>query len=697
MKFKVLLFTIIIFLTAQSLLSKKQGQEKLDSLLKVLPNAKKDTAHVSLLARLSANIQSTNPDKGIKYGEKGVKLANELGWDKGIADNNVSIGLNYALGKSDFTKGKLYFDKALKTYEELDLKLELGKTLLNIGLIYQNQSIYDKAIDNYKKALEIFERLNEKEQIASTLGNMGFIYRNQSDYAKALEYYQRSLSMFEKLGNKSGIATNLGNIGMIYDYQSDFKRAIDYYKKALKIKQELKDKIGEASILANLGSVYLAQEEFKNALQNFELSVDIFDDLGNKYGVASLLTNIGIVHQYQSEYTEALENYKEAINIYEELGSRTGVASNLGNIGELYYSLSQDSILAGIKKASNLVSLNKQENLQRSISSYSQAIKILEEVGDLYTRYKFILGLSNSYMLKGDYAKSLELYKEYVVLKDSVFTEKSQSQIANLEAIRENEIKDKELEIKNRENEIQNLEITQAKNERWAFIGGAFGIAFIAIIVFRQRQRSEKLLLNILPMKIAKRLKKKERLIADDIECASIVFIDLVGFTAYSKDRKASDVLQMLNDVFDKFDGLIVKYGLEKIKTIGDGYMAAAGVPEPCDDHAVRATNFSLDIHIVLKEINSKMETDIHARVGIESGPIVAGVIGEMKFAYDLWGDSVNTASRMESTGTPGLVHISSNVKKELDRQNHNFRFEELPPMEVKGKGEMITYMVHRK
>lgn len=697
MKFRVLLFTVLVVLLSQYIFAEKQGQEKLDSLLKVLPNAKKDTAQVSLLAKLSSNIQATNPDKGIQYGERGVKLGQELGWEKGIADNNVSIGLNYTLGKSDFAKGKQYFEKALKTFEDLELKLEFGKTLVYIGIVYEKQSRFNKAIEKYEEALAIFEQLEEQERIASTLGNIGFIYRNQSDYAMALEYYQRSLSIFEKLGEKAGIAANLGNIGMLYDYQNDFTRATDYYKKALELKKELGDKTGEAALLANMGSVYLAQKDYDSALKNFVLSVDIFEEIGNKYGVASLLSNIGIVHQYKYEYIEALENYKEAINIYDELGSRTGVANNLGNIGELYYSLSQDSVMRKIKKTNYLISLNKQENLHKSISNYTQAINILEEVGDLYTRYRFILGLSNSYQLKGDYAKSLELYKEYVILKDSVFTEKSQSQIANLEAIRENEIKDKELEIKNRENEIQNLEIAQAKNERWAFIGGAIGIAFIAIIVFRQRQRSEKLLLNILPMKIAKRLKKKERLIADDIECASIVFIDLVGFTAYSKDRKASDVLQMLNDVFDKFDGLIVKYGLEKIKTIGDGYMAAAGVPEPCDDHSVRATNFSLDVHIVLKEINEQMNTDIQARVGIESGPIVAGVIGDMKFAYDLWGDSVNTASRMESTGTPGLVHISSNVKRELDTQQHNFKFEELEPMEVKGKGEMITYMVHRK
>jgi tetratricopeptide (TPR) repeat protein len=571
MKFRILLFAVLVVLSSQYSMSEKQGQEKLDSLLKVLPNAKNDTAQVSLLAKLSSNIQATNPDKGIKYGEQGVKLARKLDWEKGIADNNVSIGLNYTLGKSDFAKGKLYFEKALKTYQELDLKLEIGKTLVNIGIVYQNQSRYKNAIEKYEEALEIFEKLEDNDRIASTLGNIGFIYRSQSDYAKALEYYLKSLSMFEKLRNKSGIATNLGNIGMLYDYQNDFTRATDYYKKALALKKELGDKTGEASLLANMGSVYLAQSDYDSALRNFELSVDIFEELGNKYGVASLLSNIGIVHQYKYEYIEALENYKEAINIYEELGSRTGIANNLGNIGELFSSLSQDSVMRKIKKTNYLISLNKQDNLSKSISNYTQAINILEEVGDLYTRYRFILGLSKSYQLKGDYAKSLELYKEYVILKDSVFTEKSQSQIANIEAIRQNEIKDKEIEIKD-------LEISQSQNEQYAVIGGAIGVAFIAIIVFRQRQRSEKLLLNILPMKIAKRLKKKERLIADDIECASIVFIDLVGFTAYSKDRKASDVLQMLNDVFDKFDGLIIKYGLEKIKTIGDGYMAALSI-----------------------------------------------------------------------------------------------------------------------
>lgn len=665
---KINILLIVLLINGLNLYAQKQGKEKLDSLLKELPKAKADTNHVNILKELSSNLYTSDPDKGIEYGLEGVELAKKIGWENGIAKSYLSIGVNYAFGKSN----------------------------------------YPKAIENYEKALSIYEELKQNSDLASTLGNLGYVYRNQSDYVKALEYYQKSLNIFEKLNKKEGIAANLGNIGILYDYQGDFPLALKYYKKALKINEELDNKNSVAALLSNIGLVYYFQKDYSNALENFQKAKKIFTLIGNKNGVASSLGNSGLIYQKKSEYSKALENYNEAVKIYEELGSKTNLANNLGNIGELYFTIAQDSVFNKIKEETKFVSLKKSVDIQRSIDYYTKAINILEEIGELDTRSRFMQGLSDVYAMKGYSKKALEIYKNYILLKDSVFSERTKTQIKNLEAVRQNEIKDKELKIKDleairlkekkdKELKIKDLKIKQSENERWAVLGGAIGIAFIAIIIFRQRQRSEKLLLNILPVKIAKRLKQKERLIADDIECASIVFVDLVGFTAYSKDRKASDVLQMLNDVFDRVDSLIIKYGLEKIKTIGDGYMAAAGVPEPCADHSVRATNFSLDVHIVLAEINAERNTDIRARVGIESGPIVAGVIGDMKFAYDLWGDSVNTASRMESTGKPGFVHISSNVKRELESQTDMFIFEELEPMEVKGKGVMLTYMVHRK
>lgn len=649
-RFKIILFALLFSLISPNLFGQLQGQAKIDSLLNVLPKYEGDTNRVNILKELSKLFYASNPDKGINYGEEGVELARNIDWEKGLADNYSSLGINYGFGKSDFPK----------------------------------------AIEFFEKALIIFEKIGNKKNSASTLGYIGFIYRNQSEYVKALDYYQRSLKIFETLKNKDGVAANLGNIGMIYELKKDYKRALEYYKKALAIKEELGSKDGQATVLSNIGIVYLTNNDLPNALENFRKSATLFEEVGNLNGLASSDGNTGLVYQKQGNYSRALENYNKAVDIYEELGSRTNLANNLGNIGAIYFTLSQDSILKNIKTETKFVSLRKEVNLSRSIKYYKRAVDLLEEIGELQARSSFFKGLSDAYKEKGNLDSALSTYKEYNILEDSVFSAKSNTAIANLTAVRDNEIKDREIKIKD-------LKITQSQNERWALIGGAIAVSIVAFVIFRQRRKSEQLLLNILPMKIAKRLKKKERLIADDIECASIVFIDLVGFTAYSKDRQASEVLQMLNTVFEKIDALIIKYGLEKIKTIGDGYMAAAGVPEPCDDHAARATNFSLDVHIVIDKVNREKDLGITARVGIESGPIVAGVIGDMKFAYDLWGDSVNTASRMESTGTPGLVHISANVKRELDRTTDQFKFDELPPMVVKGKGEMLTYMVHRK
>ncbi|MFN3195336.1 MAG: adenylate/guanylate cyclase domain-containing protein [Chlorobiota bacterium] len=656
MKIYTRFFLIILFFALLSSYSyaQKQGQEKLDSLYSELKTDVQDTNQVKILNNIATIYFSIDPDKGIEYAKKSEEMAEEIGWEKGIASSYVAQAMNYSWGKSDFKLGQELYEKAYDIYDNLPQTVEIKKSK------------------------------------ASILGNIGFMYRNQSDYPKALDYYQKSLLIFEEINNKQGIAANLGNIGTIYDYQGDFDRALEYYNKAMDLKKELKDKNGEAALLANIGLVYYFKADYDKALNNFVLSREFYEEVGNLNGQASNLGNIGLIYQKKGDYSKALVNYKKAAGIYDNLGSKTNLANNLGNIGELFYSLSIDSILNNIDRQLNAGYLNKQNNIDSSKYYYKRAIDLLEETGELHTRSRFILGLSNVSQQHGNYKKALELYKEYKTLDDSVFTEETQSQIANLEAVRENMLKDKELVIKD-------LEITQSKNERIAVIGGAIAVAFVAVIIFRQRQRSEQLLLNILPVNIAKRLKKKERLIADNIESASVVFIDLVGFTAYSKDRQAKEVVQMLNDTFDKIDELIVKYGLEKIKTIGDGYMAAAGVPDYCDDHSVRATNFSLDVHIVLEKINKENNTNIRARVGIESGPLVAGVIGDMKFAYDLWGDTVNTAARMESTGTPDLVHISANTKAELDRHEHDFYFEELEPMEVKGKGVMLTYMVHRK
>jgi len=230
-----------------------------------------------------------------------------------------------------------------------------------------------------------------------------------------------------------------------------------------------------------------------------------------------------------------------------------------------------------------------------------------------------------------------------------------------------------------------------------AIIGGSIATVLIAVIIFYQRRKSEQLLYTILPQKIAKRLKGTEDLIADDYKNISIVFMDLVGFTAFAKEMPAAEVVKILNEIFHRLDDLCTEHNLEKIKTMGDGYMAAAGVPEPDEKHAINIVNFALAARDVIAELDKKSPMDLGARLGIESGPVVAGVIGKQKFIYDLWGDSVNTASRMESTGVPGKVQISENVKMEIEKRSDNYTFFKREPIEVKGRGVMQTYLVELK
>jgi adenylate cyclase len=204
-----------------------------------------------------------------------------------------------------------------------------------------------------------------------------------------------------------------------------------------------------------------------------------------------------------------------------------------------------------------------------------------------------------------------------------------------------------------------------------------------------EREKSEHLLLNILPQSIAGRLKSGETMIADQFECATVLFADLVGFTPLSRTMEPLALVQLLNDIFSRFDELAAVLGLEKIKTIGDAYMVAAGVPLPRPDHAPAAATLALRMNTALRSINAARGTGLRLRTGLHSGPLAAGIIGRHKFAYDLWGDTVNTASRMESSAPLDTIHLSSATAALL---GDSFRLEPRGKIAVKGLGEMETW-----
>jgi class 3 adenylate cyclase len=207
-----------------------------------------------------------------------------------------------------------------------------------------------------------------------------------------------------------------------------------------------------------------------------------------------------------------------------------------------------------------------------------------------------------------------------------------------------------------------------------------------------EKEKSERLLLNILPGTIAGRLKAGEKTIANGHPIVSVMFADLCGFTALSRKTTPDDLVRMLNEIFTAFDNIVENHRVEKIKTIGDCYMMVGGLPNHRDDHAHVVADAAIEMVEALKRINEKNGTELAMRIGIHSGPVVAGVIGKIKFTYDLWGDTVNVASRMESSGMPGRIHLSEQTRATLDS---HFILEERGMVECKGLGQVKTFFLN--
>jgi class 3 adenylate cyclase len=210
-------------------------------------------------------------------------------------------------------------------------------------------------------------------------------------------------------------------------------------------------------------------------------------------------------------------------------------------------------------------------------------------------------------------------------------------------------------------------------------------------LLLAEQQRSEALLLNVLPASIAVRLRQEEHVIADQFDDVTVMFADLVDFTPSSENVDADELVRELNDLFSAFDRLAQQHALEKIKTIGDAYMVAGGLPEPRPDHAEAVADLALAMRDEVTVHLDPKGRPLAIRIGIDTGPVVAGVIGQHKFSYDLWGDTVNTASRMESHGVAGKIQVT---ERTYQRLRDNFLFERRGPIDVKGKGEMVTWFL---
>ncbi|MCH3882419.1 MULTISPECIES: adenylate/guanylate cyclase domain-containing protein [Tenacibaculum] len=558
--------------------------------------------------------------------------------------------------------------------------------LKNLRWISQEETNPDEILIFSKELIESAKEMDSVDYVFSGYQQMGNAYRLKSELTKALENYFTAAEIAEDNNLLNQQATIKISIADAYSIMGDSKNAVSYYRNSIALlKQDVEmDSIDLASAQLNLGDEYYNQKKLDSALYYFEESGRLFKLVDYEIGAAYNLGNVGLVYAEKDENEKAQENLYKAISILEEYEDYYPICVYLDAMSDVYLDKKQDA--KALRFAQRSLALAKKYGLK-------------EQIGDGY------LKLSTIYQQEKLYENSLDFFKKHITYRDSV---KNSDASKELELkLQEKELeKEKEIEVAKKQNELD-LETEKGKTQK--IISYAIGIALFLIglfavslfrnnkIIAKEKERSDGLLKNILPEETANELKEKGSVTSKKYKSTSVLFTDFKGFTQFSEGLSPEELVKSIDFYFSKFDEIIDKHNLEKIKTIGDAYMCAGGLPYPTEDHAYKSVLAALEIADFVKKAmsNADKNASFDIRIGINTGSVVAGVVGTKKFAYDIWGDAVNIASRMESSGEPGKVNISESTYNLL-KDNKEFVFESRGAIEAKGKGKIKMYFVDR-
>jgi adenylate cyclase len=618
---------------------------EIDSLKNAISHQDEDSMKVNNLIALSSKYLNSNLQEAINYGSLAVELAEKI----------------------DFQQGRAYAYKA-------------------IGLAHYYQANYPEAALQFQNSLASFETLSFKVGIANILSNLGATYFNAGEDTKAIDFYLRSLRISEEIDDKLRIGTALNNIGGVYNNKdATVNKGLEYFLKALPIFQEINYLDGVATASMNIGEIYYKKELYDSAIHYFETSLNIFEE---SVDATFPLTFLGAIYAQRDDYIRAYAYHNEAIKI-------------AGNVDA---KLEQVQSIIGLAKTQG-----RHGKLQQAIASYQKAQKLGEEIRARKELKDVYEGLADLYGRNGEFKKAFGYSTRLATIKDSLYDNDSGRKIQQLQFNFEIEKKEGEIDLLTRDQALKAATIQRQRILNYATGITGFLLMLVLIgfynrhrytqktnkIIKNERDRSKDLLLNILPAETAHELETNGHAQARFYDCATVLFADFKGLSTIARTLKPQDLVAELNDYFIAFDEIVEKFNLEKIKTIGDAYMCAGGIPTPNDSHPLNAVQAGLAMQDFMKKRNAERTAKglegWQLRIGIHTGPIGAGVVGNKKFAYDIWGDTVNIASRMESSSVAGQVNISSSLFH-LVKDNYNCLYR--GKILAKNIGEIDMYFV---
>ena len=514
---------------------------------------------------------------------------------------------------------------------------------------------------------------------------IGTAFRLMGDIPDALEIFLKA----SEIASENQLEERLGyiavNIADTYSIIKNHSLAINYYNKGIEILKEHNDTLTVASALYNLGDELLNYGELDSAVSIFLKTEQLFRDMNNEQGLAYTLGNTGQVYAKLGQFEKAEINLNQAVQKLRELGDFYPISVYTLTLSDIYLVRNQD--------------LKSLEYAEQSLH-LAQEYGLKEQISDAF------LKLSEIYEKMGLPERSINYLKSHNIYRDSITSIAAVQEMAELRTEFEVAQKQSEVDLLTKEAEIADL---RARRQRWIIFGSVLSLVLVAVlgvnafrryrfmqetnrIIEEEKNRSDVLLRNILPEETALELKEQGYVKARKIEGVTVLFTDFIEFTRYAEQVAPEQMVRSIDYYFKKFDEITTRYNLEKIKTIGDSYMCAGGLhSESCRaKEVIKAAIEMIEVTENAKQ-SQKDLINFDMRIGIHTGPVVAGIVGTKKWQYDIWGDTVNIASGMEANSVSGKINISETTYKEVEDE---FKAEYRGKIEIKNRGLIKMYFL---
>lgn len=669
----VAMFFLSLFYGLLPLTGEAQGV--IDSLRNALQNARADTVTVNNMIDDAWKICDFDPEQAKGILQNALTLSRKLQYPRGEASAENGLGMVAEI-QGNLDNAEHHYKKALAMRTQLNLQGEMGNTLNNLGSLEVARGQLDSALVYFRRNKELQERQHDSVRIARALYNMAGIYQEMGLYDEAHKYLQEARPLLESKGNDEEVAKIYTEMGHIRFEMDLYREAKIYYGKALE-RYRNKESITLAEILTNYGNTLDELDSAEAALQYYDRALTIWRKFKNADGEARVLLNKGDAHKRLGQYPAALADLYAAEKVFREQDDPQLLMEAHNIIGDVHY---------------------RSGDYYKALRYVQEYYNTAQRIGDQKYIQKAYKDFAEVYAAMGDHVKAYGYQLKYDSLSRQMTNERMATIFARKEALYDEQKQREEINAKENQLKLRDAELARGRIQRNALIGGALALVLVIFLLSNRnravasaRERADELLRNILPEATAEELKRHNAVQPVRYDSVTVMFSDFVNFTQTAEKLSPEALIANLDECFRLFDDIITRHGLEKIKTIGDAYMCAGGLPIANETHAFDAVNAALEMQSALENLMKGRSVRFQMRVGIHTGPVVAGVVGSRKFAYDIWGDTVNTAARMEQGSAAGRVNISETTYDIVkDRFTCTFRGH-LP---AKNKGEIAMYFV---